>query len=220
MQRITEPELMDDAVQARAYADADFESAHQAFIHLFQEKFPQLEITNEVLDLGCGPCDISRRFANAFPDAILHAVDGATSMLQEADRLNKQHGLNKRIRLIESRLPNLDLPQQHYHTIISNSLLHHLHAPHVLWQTIQSHAKPFANVFVMDLMRPETKEMAEALVEQYAIHEPEILKQDFYHSLCAAFTPDEVQEQLDDHSLSQLSVEIVSDRHMIIYGRL
>ena len=211
---------MDDAVQARAYADADFESAHQSFIHLFQEKFPQLEITNEVLDLGCGPCDISRRFTGTFPDAILHAVDGATNMLQEADRLNMQHGLNKRIRLIESHLPNLDLPQQHYHTIISNSLLHHLHNPHVLWETIKQHAKPFANVFVMDLMRPDNEEMAMALVKQYAANEHKVLQDDFYHSLCAAFTPDEVQTQLDEHSLSQLTVETVSDRHMIIYGSL
>ncbi len=211
---------MNDPAQARAYADADFESAHQAFIRLFQEKFPQLDIRHEVLDLGCGPCDISRRFARAFAHAMLHAIDGAAAMLQEAERLNKQHGLAHRIKLVETQLPDLELPQPHYHTIISNSLLHHLHDPHVLWDSIKAHAKPFASVFVMDLMRPESKEKAHALVEQYAANEPSILREDFYHSLCAAFTPEEVKAQLEEHALSQLMVETVSDRHIIIYGTL
>lgn len=128
--------------------------------------------------------------------------------------------MDDRIQLIETRLPNPDLPQAHYHTIISNSLLHHLHDPHVLWDSIKTHAKPFANVFVMDLMRPDNEEKARALVAQYAANEPVVLQNDFYHSLCAAFTPDEVQTQLDEHSLSQLTVEVVSDRHMIIFGIL
>lgn len=220
MQRTPEVELMNDPVQARAYAEADFESAHQSFIDLFIEKFPQRGITGEVLDIGCGPCDVTRRFARAYPNAMLHAVDGADAMLQQAARLNQQSGLDRRIQLISSRLPNLKLPQQHYHTLISNSLLHHLHDPHHLWDSIKSHAKPFASIFVMDLLRPESEETANKLVGQYAGNEPEILRQDFYHSLCAAFTPEEVQTQLHEHALSQLSVDTVSDRHMIIYGTL
>lgn len=220
MQRIPKPELMNDSAQARAYAEANFESAHQSFIDLFQDKFPQFEVNNEVLDLGCGPGDISRRFANAFPMATIHALEGAPAMLQHAARLNQQDGLENRIQLFETCLPDPQLPQAHYHTLISNSLLHHLHEPQVLWKTIKLHAKPFANVFVMDLMRAETQESAQKLVDQYASNEPQILQQDFYHSLCAAFTPGEVQIQLQEMSLTQLSVEVVSDRHMIIYGRL
>lgn len=218
MQRILEPELMELPAQALAYAEADFESAHQAFIHLFQEKFPDQTISNEVLDLGCGPCDVTRRFALAYPQAVLHAVDGADAMLQQAARLNRQQGLEQRIRLIRSRLPEPHLPQQHYHCIISNSLLHHLHDPHVLWECVKEHAKPFAWVFVMDLIRPADRESAMAIVNRYAATEPTILRDDFFHSLCAAFTADEVQSQLDEHALPQLNVEVVSDRHMIIYG--
>ena len=211
---------MNDPAQARAYAEADFESAHQSFVRFFQEKFPRLDVNHEVLDLGCGPGDVSRRFARAFPHAVLHAVDGAAAMLQQARQRNTQAGLDSRILLIETRLPDPQLPQQHYHTIISNSLLHHLHKPHVLWESIKTHAKPFASVFVMDLMRPDSEEEAETLVERYAANEASILRKDFYHSLCAAFTPEEVRVQLDEHALSQLTLEPVSDRHMIIYGTL
>jgi len=220
MQRIPEPELMDDETQAQAYADADFDTPHQHFIELFQEKFPQLDINGEVLDLGCGPGDITRRFARAFPHARLHAVDGARVMLSLANAINRREGLSDRIELIHGKLPHVELPQCHYHTIISNSLLHHLPDPHVLWDTIQRAAKPYANLFVMDLIRPASEQQAMDIVDQYAANEPDILRHDFYHSLCAAFTPSEVQQQLEEHSLSQLHVEEVSDRHMIIFGSL
>ncbi|MDH5445130.1 MAG: class I SAM-dependent methyltransferase [Gammaproteobacteria bacterium] len=220
MQRVPEPELMDQPEQAHAYATADFETAHQGFIDHFKQAFPEAYISGEVLDLGCGPCDISRRFALAFPDTILHAVDGAPAMLAEASRLNSKHGLAERIVLIESLLSDLQLPQAHYHTLISNSLLHHLHKPHQLWQNLRQHAQPEAKVFIVDLMRPADTNQAHALVEQYAVNEPEVLREDFYHSLCAAFTPDEVQQQLDEQGLSKLHVQVISDRHMIIFGSL
>lgn len=220
MQRIPEPELMDDPGQARAYANADFESAHQSFVDLFQEKFPHLPVVTEVLDLGCGPCDITRRFARAYPDAVFHAVDGAQAMLDEAARLNRQQGMDDRIQLIDTHLPAPRLPQQHYDTIISNSLLHHLHNPHDLWQCVTTHANPLATIFIMDLMRPASDLQTARLVEMYAANEADILRRDFYHSLRAAFTPAEVSRQLEEHALSHLSVETVSDRHMIIYGHL
>ena len=36
MQRIVEPELMNDKVQAEAYANADFEQAEELFIDTFK----------------------------------------------------------------------------------------------------------------------------------------------------------------------------------------
>ena len=211
---------MMDPAQARAYAAADFASAHQTFIDLFKDRFAQIDIRGEVLELGCGPCDITRRFAHAFPQTTLHAVDGAPAMLHEAERLNRQENFSARIMLIESILPKLQLPQSHYHTIISNSLLHHLHNPDVLWNSIKQHAKPLANVFIMDLRRPDSKTEAQQLVDHYAADEPEILRRDFYHSLQAAFTPEEVQQQLAQQALSQLTVEVTSDRHLIVTGTL
>ena len=203
-----------------AYAHADFASPHQLFVDSFQQKFPDLEINDAVLDLGCGPCDISRRFASAYTDCTIHAVDGAANMLLHAESLNKSSNLHQRIQLINGTLPDTSLPQNFYQTIISNSLLHHLHNPFVLWQTVQQHAKPFATIFIMDLMRPDSLTTARQLVEDNAANEPPILQQDFYHSLLAAFTPEEVQSQLDDMGMSTLRIETISDRHMLIYGSL
>src|SRR5687767_12934588 len=87
MKRIPEPELMDDEVQARAYAEADFEEAHSQFTAVFQERFPEIEVTGCVLDMGCGPGDIARRFARAYPRCTVHGVDGSEAMLREGARI-------------------------------------------------------------------------------------------------------------------------------------
>lgn len=220
MQRVPEPELMNDKAQAEAYACADFAIPHNHFIELFREKFPGLEINEAVLDLGCGPADISRRFVQAYPACHVHGVDGAQAMLEFGQQLNEQSGLSHRIQLIEACLPGVTLPRNHYHVIISNSLLHHLHDPYVLWKTIAQHARPFAHVFIMDLVRPQSEDEARKLRDLYAADEPPVLQQDFYNSLLAAFTPQEVQQQLEQMGFSGLQVEVVSDRHMIIFGKI
>ena len=222
MERISEIELMDDEEQAKAYAAADFSSPHNLFIELFRERFKDIhpQFNDVVLDLGCGPCDITRRFATAYPDANFHAVDGAAAMLKQGEKLNEREGISSRIKLVESRLPKLELPQQHYHIIISNSLLHHLKNPLDLWEAIQQYAKPFAHIFIMDLIRPIDEATVKFLSNEYTENESEILKQDFENSLRAAYTVKEVKKQLKKMELTKLHVEEVSDRHMIVYGVL
>jgi len=75
MQRITEPELMNDEAQARAYAQANFDEPHDMFIQEFKAAFPGTDVSGHILDLGCGPADISIRFAQSFPDCV---IDGKT----------------------------------------------------------------------------------------------------------------------------------------------
>ena len=89
----------------------------------------------------------------------------------------------------------------------------------VLWQSVNQFAKPGAAIFVMDLMRPDSREQAEDMRRQYAANEPQILQQDFYNSLLAAYTPEEVRAQLHEAGLEHLKVEEVSDRHLIVSGR-
>ena len=55
--RVPEPELMDDAAQARAYASADFADVNQGFVDRFRARFADFT-SGRVIDLGCGPADI------------------------------------------------------------------------------------------------------------------------------------------------------------------
>ncbi len=222
MDRVTEKEVMDDDAGVKAYAYADFSQAHNLFIDVFQDKFQDIRASfnDVVLELGCGSCDITRRFAQAYPDTGFHAVDASITMLQYAKKLNEKVGITKRVKLIETSLPNIDVPQKKYHAIISNSVLHHLHDPNVLWGTIKKYAKPYAHIFVMDLIRPVDEQTVQFLSNENTKNEPDILKQDFENSLRAAFTLKEVEQQLDEMDLGKLKVEKISDYHMIIYGVL
>ena len=221
MQRIPEPELMEDEGQARAYALADFEEPHNRFVELFRDSFPGLDVNGHVLDLGCGPGDISIRFARAFPHCMIHGVDGSKAMLKfGVELLAKAPEVIGRVQLLLGYLPDASLPRRQYDIIISNSLLHHLAEPKVMWQTVRRHADAETPVFIMDLMRPQSVEMAATLVEQNAAGEPEILRRDFYKSLLAAYQIDEVREQLKDEGLTALDVRAVSDRHLVVSGLL
>ncbi|MDY6992666.1 MAG: class I SAM-dependent methyltransferase [Pseudomonadota bacterium] len=219
MKRIPEPELMLSDAQAQAYAYADFEAPHAMFIDLFKRYFPNEAIAGQVVDLGCGPADISRRFAQAFPACHIDAVDASEVMLAYGQGIIAEYGLSQRIRLIQGYLPGVQLPQQHYDIVIANSLLHHLADPQVLWHTVKALAQPQAPVFIMDLVRPETRRQAEIMLQRYAEHEPQILRQDFFNSLLAAYRIDEIQEQIEQAGLEELTVHEVSDRHFIVVGR-
>ena len=220
MQRIPEPELMNDAEQAAAYAFADFEDPHSRFIELFRETFPGEDVIGTVLDLGCGPGDITIRFVHAFPGCVVHGVDGAAAMLAHGHTRLEREGLRERVQLIEGYLPGAALPLESYDTVISNSLLHHLRDPMVLWDTLKRYAKPGARVFIMDLLRPAGRDEAQALVDEYAADEPDVLRHDFFHSLLAAYRVDEVQGQLRASGIAGLGVEQISDRHLLVHGRL
>ncbi len=217
MQRIPEPELMGDLEQARAYADADFSEPHQAFVRHFRERFPDFA-RGQVLDLGCGPADVTMRFASAYPEVSVTGIDGAEAMLALGRELLARHDLADRVKLVQARLPT---PlERRYDAVISNSLLHHLADPAVLWEAIRQAAKPGAAVFVMDLLRPHSIEAAEHLAATYAGAAPAVLRKDFFNSLLAAYQPDEIAAQLRGAGLAHFKIEPVSDRHVVVWGRV
>jgi len=219
MKRVTEPELMDDPSQAVAYASADFAEAHSRIVNTFAEYFLEQDLRGHILDLGCGPGDISFRFASCYPECSVVGVDGSKAMIALANQRKARAGnVGDRITFIEGLIPGVPLGTVPYAAIISNSLLHHLHKPHVLWETIRRYAGAGTKIYVVDLFRPENHATARQLVEAYATGEPEILRRDFYNSLLAAFEPREVEAQLAAARLDELSVAVISDRHLVVHG--
>lgn len=219
MQRIPEPELMDSEAQARAYAEADFSDANSLFTHQFQERFPAAA-EGRLVDLGCGPGDICVRLARALPGWSITGLDAGPNMLKHARAAVGQAGLADTIELRLAHLPDPTLPAQSFQAVVSNSLLHHLPDPAVLWSTVHQVGAPGAAVQVMDLLRPVSAEAAAAMVEKHAADAPEVLKEDFYNSLCAAYTVEEVTEQLRAAGLETLEINRPSDRHWLTAGRL
>jgi cyclopropane fatty-acyl-phospholipid synthase-like methyltransferase len=219
MKRTPEPELMNTERQARAYAMADFNNPNWLFIEHFKNSFSEKEMTGTILDLGCGPADITLRFARLFPKCHIHGVDGAESMLKYGQAAVTNAGLTDRIRLIHGCLPDVQMPLAKYDAIISNNLLHHLASPMALWETIKTCSKMGAPIMIMDIIRPGSKKEAGAIVEKYMGDESAILKKDFFSSLLAAYRIEEVQEQLRQADLvSYLSIRMVSRIQMVMDG--
>jgi len=219
MKRLLEPELMVEPKQVSAYAGADFEEPHSNFINLLKKYCGSIKEIGPVLDLGCGPGDITFKFAKAFPNARIDAVDGSKEMLEFAENiLGDIPELRGRINYIHSLIHDYKSTKE-YDLIYSNSLLHHLADPMVLWNKIKKLAIPKTNIFIMDLIRPDSTEEAQKLKDLYVRNEPEILQRDFYNSLLAAFEIEEVKEQLSEASLNHLEVEQISDRHLIVFDK-
>jgi len=216
MNRILEPELMEDEAQVLAYAAADFEEENQGFLDRFREYFPEFT-EGHILDLGCGPGDIPVRFARALPSCRITGVDASEPMIGLAGVAVKQAGLADRITFRCERFQGVSLIEP-VDAVVSNSLLHHVPNPLQFWYRLRQLVKPGSPVLVMDLLRPDSPEEAQAIVDRNAAKEPEILRRDFYNSLLAAFTEDEVAAQLAEMNLSRLIVDVVDDRHWVVSG--
>lgn len=216
MDRILEPELMDDDEQVVAYANADFAEENQGFVDRFREYFPDFA-EGHILDLGCGPGDIPIRLARAFTGCRVTGIDASAPMIRLAERAVQAEGLQDRITFRcerFERLPGANVVD----AAVSNSLLHHLPNPLQFWNKLRQLVKPGSPVLVMDLLRPDSPEEAQAIVDRYAAGEPDILRRDFYNSLLAAFTEDEITSQLARMNLTRLLIDVVDDRHWVVGG--
>ncbi len=219
MLRTPEPELMLAPEQALAYAETDFSETDDRFVQRFRQLFGP-EFAGEILDLGCGPGNIALRIVQSFPACSVTGVDGSPAMLAIARKRASALPLEMafRIRFVETLLPTAVLPMHSAGAVVSNSLLHHLHEPSVLWLTLRQVAVRRAPVLIVDLRRPGTEVKAQQIVDAYAPDAPEVLRKDFYNSLLAAFEVDEVREQLERVGLSGLQVQAVGDRHLEVFG--
>jgi SAM-dependent methyltransferase len=232
MQRSVEPELMDDPLQVQAYAQADFGATDQALVErlvgIFGESLgdgpgPRL------VDLGCGPGNISFRLAERFPQASVLGLDGAAAMLEVAQQALAQRalgcpGLADRLGFAKVLLGPETLPFGGFTAVVSNSLLHHLHDPQALWRHLRQLAAPGAAIYIKDLRRPATPEAALALQQMHLAAVPPLLQRDYLASLHAAFEPAEVEAQLRAAGLpvgeQGLRVAALDDRYLEVWGRL
>ena len=208
---------MDGEAEAAAYAKADFSDSNTAYVADVISRFGGAAL--QVVDFGCGPGDVAVRLAREQPGAQVTAVDGSASMLALARVAVRAAGLEDRIALVHGRLPGLDLAERRFDLLLCKDMMHHLPDPQVLWSEVKRLGRPGAAVYVMDLARPDSPDEARAIVERVSGGEDPMLKEDFYNSLCAAFTADEVRAQLAIAGLT-LAVGQLTERHLCVRGRL
>ena len=216
MQRCPEPELMNGVDQVAAYAAADFSAGDDVTIDRIRSLVAERPLGNSpiVVDLGCGPGNITVLLARLLPEARVIGIDGAERMLElarqrAADQALAIEFLHRDLRQIKGLKADL---------VVSNSLLHQLHDPLLLWRVTSQLANRGCRVLHRDLRRPESMDELNHLQTLHLPDAPELLLQDFRASLRAAFEPAEVVDQLRITGMKQLSVQLEGDRYLVVSG--
>ena len=223
MQRRPEPELMNDHAQVVAYAQADFSAGDQVLIEQLEPLLANRGSKLKIVDLGCGPGNITLRLAEQWSDAEVIGIDGSAAMLSIArKRAEAQGRLTRFLKASIQQLITTPLPVAlaSADVIVSNSVLHHLHDPQQFWRLVCLLGSPGTVVLHRDLRRPESEQQLNALQQRYLPEAPICLIDDYRASLRAAFTVDEVQSQLQLISLEQLVVQEEDDRYLSVMGVL
>ena len=216
MQRCPEPELMNGVDQVAAYAAADFSAGDDVTIDRIRSLVAEWPLGNSpiVVDLGCGPGNITVLLARLLPEARVIGIDGAERMLElarqrAADQDLAIEFLHRDLRHIKGLKADL---------VVSNSLLHQLHDPLLLWRVTSQLANRGCRVLHRDLRRPQSMDELNHLQTLHLPDAPELLLQDFRASLRAAFEPAEVVDQLRITGMKQLSVQLEGDRYLVVSG--
>ncbi len=217
MQRQPEPELMDLAAEAKAYAAADFSAVNIAFVGRLLELTAGVEGVRAV-DLGTGPAEIPIRLVQARPSWRVTAVDASEAMLELAAGAITQAGLDDAIELVLADAKATGLAGGRFDVVFSSSILHHISDAAAFWAEIKRLAAPGAFLFLRDLARPADARAARNIVHKYAGDESELLQEEFFRSLLSAYSVDEIRSQLASASLDGLEVAMVTDRHLDVWG--
>ena len=205
MQRVLEPEeIMTGFDQCREYYNVGREIIYDIVL----KHLPDL--SGLIADLGCGPAQIDKVLCDNFSNITIDAYDGSSIMLDIA----REHiGNHDRINLINSRFEEID---QSYDTIISVNTLHHTRDPKSFWNIVSNISNKDAKIFVLDLCRPEFAEDIPNIVESTTDNCPDIFKEDYRNSLAAAFTEDEVRQQVQGLGLTVETIEFGSSMFKFI----
>ncbi|GAB5405057.1 MAG: methyltransferase domain-containing protein [Aureliella sp.] len=210
IERTLEPEVMDAPNEAIEYDLMDHSSANHSFI---ADLLGGGSVGPNVLDLGTGTAEIPVLLCDQTDDCRVVAVDASVSMLEIARHKVIESGHETRIQLDHSDVKTFQWNDELFHTVISNSLIHHLPAPAAFLPLLPPLLQPGGRLFIRDLARPDSEATVEKLVTTYAGDETEFSQQLFRQSLIAALTADEMRDIVSQIGLDPQSVQMTSDRH-------
>jgi ubiquinone/menaquinone biosynthesis C-methylase UbiE len=209
---------MTEQEQAFAYAAANFAEVNEPVAAWFQTTFSPLRPGAHLLDIGCGTADMTIRLVHAYPGITALGIDGSDAMLSFGRNLVDKAGLTSRIVLERRYFPDTELETARFDAVTATNLLHHLSNPLAFWKAVRRCAQPGAPIMVADLRRPPDEDTVQQLLEKYACRALPPLRRDFVNSLHAAYTVQEVTQQLDTAGLSGFTVQEVGLLHLVATG--
>ena len=231
MERVPEPELMEEKEQVISYDEADFSEGEVNLINQINYYLLRKNISlgekDLIVDLGCGPGNISEKLAIKWPNTEVVGIDGSKEMILRAE-YNKSISNNqkklKNLRYICSDIKDIKsnnfLFKKKISLLVSNSLIHHITNLEDFFNTIRSLSSDNTVNFHKDLKRPLDEKSALELKAQCSTKYNEILTNDYYASLRASYTLKELKNFTLENNLSSLDVFEDGDKYLIVYGNV
>ena len=177
MERVPEPELMEEKEQVISYDEADFSEGEVNLINQINYYLLRKNISlgekDLIVDLGCGPGNISEKLAIKWPNNEVVGIDGSKEMILRAE-YNKNISNNKKklknLRYICSDIRDIKsnkfLLKKRISLLVSNSLIHHITNLEDFFNTIRSLSSNNTVNFHKDLKRPLDEKSALELKAQ------------------------------------------------------
>ena len=209
--RVLEPEVMDAPDDAGDYDRMDHGEVNRAFVREFLAVRP--DRPGEVVDVGCGTCQIPIELARQTQLLTIYAVDAASSMLELARANIANADLSGRIVVGLTDARRLPFADGSVAAVVSNSIVHHVPEPIDVLREMARIVAPGGTIFVRDLFRPDDEAELDRLVKIHAAGANDHQRQLFADSLRAALTVDEMKTIAQTLGFPPETVSQTSDRH-------
>jgi len=211
LQRILEVEAMETPEEARDYDAMGHSIVNRIFVQ--DASAHGVADGSAMLDVGTGTALIPIEFCEQHSTCSLVAIDLAAEMLKLAAVNIERAGFAERIKLEQVDGKRLHYAEGTFAAVVSNSIIHHIPTPAVVFAEMHRVCADGGKLFVRDLRRPETEEELLRLVALYADGANAHQRQLFTDSLYAALTLDEVRAMVGELGYAENSVVDTSDRH-------
>ena len=227
MDRRAEPELMITKDQVDSYSEGDFSRSEIKFVQFIKNylKKNNIQLTNDdlIVDLGCGPGNISEKLSIEWPSTSVIGIDGSKEMINKANiRKNLQEKSLNNLSYLCRNIKNIKLAdisdKEQINLLVSNSLIHHITHINEFFECIISLSGKKTLNFHKDLIRPINEKNALELKAECASKYNETLTSDYYASLHASYRADELRNIILVKELVHLDVLEEDNEYLILYG--
>lgn len=159
-----------------------------------------------VVDLGSGTCNFVIALAKNFPDLQFVCYENSNAMVEIAINKIIKENLSSRIKIIKDDITNV---VGMYDVVLANRLLHHINDTTKFWELVNSLSD---NILVIDINRPPQSIIDH--IRKFDDYQEPIYKEDLISSMQAAYSLEEVTEQIQKYGYKIIADEFY---RLIVY---
>lgn len=209
---------MSDEEEVSAYASAASQKHLDGIDNTFVEQVlslgsPEGMLAGRLLDVGCGPGDITLKIARRCPRVSIVGVDRSANMVRVARRAAIGLGVGDRVFFHQANADQIPFADSIFHFVICNSVLHHLSNPSKVLEEMIRVIRADGAVLVRDLRRP-SRVTFPWHVRWHGRHYSGVMKRLFVDSARAAYTPDELADLLRRSGMARAHIFLHQRTHM------